>query len=120
TRGEFLRLPELHFVTAARALGASDAKLIFRHILPNALAPVLVSITFGIARAILIEATLSFLGLGVQAPTPSWGGILTRAVENKEWWLTLFPGIAIFITLTGYNMLGEGLRDATDPRQVLG
>ena len=119
-RGEVLTLRERDFVTAARALGATDLKLIFRHILPNALAPVLVSITFGIARAILIEATLSFLGLGVQAPTPSWGGILTRAIENKEWWLTTFPGLAIFFTLTGYNMLGEGLRDATDPRQALG
>ena len=107
-------------MVAGRALGAGDGRVIFRHILPNALAPVLVSITFGIANAILIEAALSFLGFGVQPPTPSWGGMLARAQEYLEWWwITLFPGLAIFLAVTGYNMLGEGLRDATDPRVLL-
>ena len=99
-------------VEAARALGASNRRIIFRHILPNALAPVLVSVTFGIANAILIEAALSFLGFGVQPPTPSWGGMLSRAQEYFDyWWIMLFPGLAIFLAVTGYNMLGEGLRD---------
>lgn len=116
-RGEFLRLKEQDFAVAARALGASDGRIMLRHVLPNALAPVLVSITFGIAQAILIEASLSFLGFGVQAPTPSWGGMLSRAQENHDlWWIAVFPGVAIFLAVTGYNMLGEGLRDATDPR----
>ena len=121
TRGEFIRLREREFTDAARALGATDAKIIFRHILPNSLAPVLVTATFGIASAILIEAALSFLGLGVQPPTPSWGGILASYKEQDfAWWLTLFPGLAIFLTVTAYNLLGEGLRDASDPRDALG
>jgi len=121
TRGEFMRLKEREFAEAARALGASDRKIIFRHILPNSLAPVLVAATFGVASAILIEAALSFLGLGVQPPTPSWGGILS-SFKNQDfaWWLTLFPGLAIFVTVTAYNLLGEGLRDASDPRVALG
>ena len=119
-RGEFLKLKEQDFALAGRALGASDARIIFRHILPNALAPVLVSVTFGIAQAILIEAGLSFLGFGVQPPTPSWGGMLSAAQNYLEWWwITAFPGAAIFLAVTGYNMLGEGLRDATDPRLAL-
>jgi peptide/nickel transport system permease protein len=121
TRGEFLRLKNEDFAYAARALGASDRKVIFRHILPNSLAPILVSATFGIAAAILVEAALSFLGLGVQPPTPSWGAMLSDAREFIEvsWWLALFPGLGIFITVTAYNLLGEGLRDASDPRQSL-
>jgi peptide/nickel transport system permease protein len=121
TRGEFMRLKEREFAEAARALGASDRKIIFRHILPNSLAPVLVTATFGVASAILIEAALSFLGLGVQPPMPSWGGILS-SFKNQDfaWWLTLFPGLAIFLTVTAYNLLGEGLRDASDPRVALG
>ena len=117
-RGEFLRLKNEDFAYAARALGASDGKIIVRHILPNSLAPVLVSATFGIANAILIEAALSFLGLGVPPPTPSWGAILSLAKEFIEvaWWLATFPGLAIFFTVTAYNLLGEGLRDASDPR----
>jgi peptide/nickel transport system permease protein len=117
-RAEFLTLRERDFVVAARAIGAGDARLIFRHILPNALAPVLVSAVLGVAGAILTESGLSFLGLGVQPPTPSWGNILTAGKDNIDvaWWLSFFPGIAITMTMLGYNMLGEGLRDALDPR----
>lgn len=117
TRGEFIRLKGREFTEAARALGASDRKIIFKHILPNSMAPVLVTATFGIANAILIEAALSFLGFGVQPPTASWGGILSTAREQDfAWWMTTFPGLAIFLSVTAYNLLGEGLRDATDPR----
>lgn len=121
TRGEFFRMKAQDFAFAARALGASDGKIIFRHILPNSLAPALVSAAFGVANAILIEAGLSFLGFGVQPPTPSWGGILSLAREYIEsaWWLATIPGIAIFLTVSAYNILGEGLRDAIDPRQAL-
>ncbi len=117
-RAEFLSLREREFVAAARALGASDARLIFRHMLPNALAPVMVSATLGVAGAILTESALSFLGLGVQPPTPSWGNILTAGKDNIEiaWWLSLFPGLAILITVMSYNLLGEGIREAVDPR----
>lgn len=117
-RGEFLRIKNQDYAFAARALGASDRKIIFRHILPNSLAPVLVSATFGVGGAILVEAALSFLGLGVQPPTPSWGGMLADAREflDVAWWLALFPGVGIFLTVTAYNILGEGLRDASDPR----
>ena len=119
-RGEFLRLKGEDFTHAARAIGATDRKIIFRHILPNSLAPVLVSATFGVAGAILVEAALSFLGLGVQPPTPSWGSMLADAQEflDVAWWLALFPGLGIFATVTAYNLLGEGLRDASDPRYV--
>lgn len=121
TRAEFVRLQGLEFTEAARALGASDRKIIVRHIMPNSLAPVLVTATFGIANAILIEAALSFLGLGTQPPTPSWGGILASAREQDfAWWLTIYPGLAIFLTVTAYNLLGEGLRDASDPRTAYG
>jgi peptide/nickel transport system permease protein len=117
TRAEFVRLKGHEFTEAARALGAGDGTIIFRHILPNSLAPVLVTATFGIASAILIEESLTFLGLGTQPPTPSWGGVLASAREQDfAWWMTTFPGFAIFITVTAYNLLGEGLRDASDPR----
>ncbi|NWF52488.1 MAG: ABC transporter permease [Nitrospirae bacterium] len=117
-RAEFLSLKEKDFVAAARAIGASDKSLIFSHILPNALSPVFVAATFGVAGAILIESGLSFLGLGVQPPEPSWGNILTSGKDNIEvaWWLSLFPGLAILITVLSYNLVGEGLRDALDPR----
>lgn len=117
-RAEFLSLKEKDFVSAARAVGASDKRLIFRHILPNALSPVFVAATFGVAGAILIESGLSFLGLGVQPPEPSWGNILTAGKDNIEvaWWLSLYPGLAILITVLSYNLVGEGLRDALDPR----
>ncbi len=117
-RAEVLSLKERDFVAAARAQGAGDGRIIFRHILPNALAPVLVAATLGVAGAILVESSLSFLGIGVQPPTPSWGNILTAGKDNIEfaWWLSLYPGLAIFFTVLGYNLLGEGIRDAVDPR----
>jgi peptide/nickel transport system permease protein len=118
TRGEFLRTKSLDYVIAARALGAKDTRMIFRHILPNALTPVFVAATFGIASAILIESALSFLGFGVPPSAASWGSMLSvgRLLLPSAWWLTAFPGLAIFITVTSYNLVGEGLRDASDPR----
>lgn len=117
-RAEFLSLRERDFVLAARALGARDSRIIFRHILPNALSPVLVSATLGVAGAILTESALSFLGIGVQPPTPSWGNMLISGKQTlgTAWWLSVFPGLAILITVLGYNLLGEGIRDALDPR----
>ncbi|MBM4273135.1 MAG: ABC transporter permease [Deltaproteobacteria bacterium] len=117
-RAEILSLKEREFVVAARSLGASDARLIMRHLLPNALTPVMVSATLGVAGAILTESALSFLGLGVQPPTPSWGNILTMGQANIEiaWWLSFFPGLAILVTVMSYNLLGEGIREAIDPR----
>lgn len=117
-RAEFLSLKEREFVLSAHSIGASDLRIIFRHILPNALAPVLVSFVLGVAGAILTESTLSFLGIGVQPPTPSWGNILTSGKENIEiaWWLSVFPGLAILFSVLSYNLLGEGIRDAIDPR----
>jgi peptide/nickel transport system permease protein len=117
-RAEFLSLKEREFVLAARASGANDLRIIFIHILPNAMAPVFVSAILGVAAAVLVESSLSFLGLGVQPPTPSWGNILTDGKANIEiaWWLSVFPGLAILVTVLGYNLLGEGLRDALDPR----
>ncbi len=117
-RAEFLSLKQREFVLAARALGASDLRIILRHMLPNALAPVIVNAVLMVASAVLVESSLSFLGLGVQPPQPSWGNILTAGKANIEiaWWLSLFPGLAILITVLSYNLLGEGLRDALDPR----
>jgi len=117
-RAEFLSLRERDFTQAARALGVKDLRIIFRHILPNALAPVFVTATLDVATAILVEAGLSFLGFGVQPPAPSWGNILTegRTYIFDAWWLTVFPGLAILITVLSFNLLGEGLRDAIDPR----
>lgn len=117
-RAEFLSLRGREFVMASQTLGAKDARLIFRHLLPNSLTPIIVSSVLGIASAVLIESGLSFLGLGVQAPQASWGNILTDGKEYIQfaWWLSLFPGLAILITVLGYNLLGEGLRDALDPR----
>jgi peptide/nickel transport system permease protein len=118
TRGEFLKAKSLDYVVAARAMGATDFRTIFRHVLPNALAPLFVAATFGVASAILIESTLSFLGFGVPPSTASWGSILSNARQllPSAWWLTAFPGLAIFLTVTSYNLVGEGLRDAADPR----
>ena len=117
-RGEFLRLGEQDFVHAGRALGYTAPRIIFRHVLPNALAPVLVAATFGIAGAILTESALSFLGFGITIPKPSWGGILKdgRDAIFRAPWLIYFPGFAIFITITCYNLVGEAFRDAADPR----
>jgi peptide/nickel transport system permease protein len=117
-RGQFLSLKEADYAVSAKALGAGDLRIIFLHILPNAMAPVYVSAVLGVAGAILVESSLSFLGLGVQPPTPSWGSVLMAGKDNIEiaWWLSLFPGIAILITVLGYNLLGEGLQDALNPR----
>jgi peptide/nickel transport system permease protein len=117
-RAEFLSLSGREFVQASRALGAKDARLIFTHLLPNSLTPIIVSSVLGVAGAVLLESGLSFLGLGVQAPQASWGNILTDGKDYIQfaWWLSLFPGLAILITVLGYNLLGEGLRDALDPR----
>jgi len=118
-RAEFISLKEREFVIAAHALGAMDVRIILKHILPNGLSPILVSATMGIGGAILVESALSFLGLGVQPPTPSWGSLLSSGKDNIEiaWWLSAFPGLAILVTVLGYNLLGEGIRDALDPRQ---
>ena len=117
-RAEVLSIKERDYVMAARSIGASDRRIIFRHILPNAAAPVLVAATLGVGGAILTESALSFLGIGVQPPTPSWGNILTSGKDYLEfaWWLSLFPGLAILVTVLAYNLLGEGIRDALDPR----
>ena len=117
-RAEFLSIKEREYVLAAKALGAGDFRIIFRHIMINSMAPVLVSAVLGIAGAVLVESALSFLGIGVQPPTPSWGNILTLGKDNIEiaWWLSVFPGLAILITVLGYNLLGEGIRDSIDPR----
>jgi peptide/nickel transport system permease protein len=118
-RGEVLKVKEMDYVVASRALGASGLRIVVRHILPNAMGPALVAATFGVAGAILIESSLSFLGFGTPPPTASWGEILTQAhryvTSPGAWWLTLFPGAAIFLTVTSYNLAGEGLRDALDP-----
>jgi len=120
-RGEFLKVRSMDYVAAARVLGASDARVMLRHILPNAIAPVLVSASFGIASAILTESGLSFLGIGVPRHLVTWGSILSEARSNTfAWWLAVFPGAAIFITVTAYNLLGDGLRDALDPRRIAG
>lgn len=116
-RGEILRVKQLEFVHAAIAQGARPGRIIFRHLLPNATSPVLVSATFALAGAILVEGALSFLGFGIPDDMASWGGLLNEVRGNLEaWWLALFPGVAIFTTVTGFNLLGEGLRDSLDPR----
>jgi peptide/nickel transport system permease protein len=117
-RGEFLRIRDMEFAQAARASGARDSRIIFRHLLPNAFAPVLVSASFGVAAAILTESALSFLGMGVPPPTATWGNILFSAEQHLEyaWWLAVFPGIAIFMTVAAFNIIGDRVRDALDPR----
>jgi peptide/nickel transport system permease protein len=118
-RAEFLRIRELEYALAARASGAGDSRIIFRHLLPNALAPVIVSASFGVASAILTESALSFLGFGVAFPTASWGSILAIAKDYIEfaWWLVVFPGIAIFLTVAAFNLIGDRLRDVFDPKE---
>jgi peptide/nickel transport system permease protein len=117
-RGQVLSMRSWDFVTAARAMGASDFRIVVRHMLPNVLAPVIVMSSLMMGDAILIEATLSFLGMGAQPPIPSWGSILAsgRAHMSLAPWLMIFPGLAIMMTVLGFNLLGDGLRDATDPR----
>ena len=117
-RAEFLSLKQREFVLSARSLGVSAPQIMLRYLLPNAMGPVLVSAVLGIAGAVLVESGLSFLGLGVQPPDPSWGNMLTEGKDNIQlaWWLSLYPGLAILITVLGYNLLGEGLRDYFDPK----
>lgn len=118
-RAEILSLKEREFIQAERAMGASDLRIIFVHLIPNSLSPVLVSATLGVGAAILVESSLSFLGIGVQPPMPSWGNILSegKSTLGIAWWLTLFPGLAILVTVLGYNLLGEGLRQIFEPRK---
>jgi peptide/nickel transport system permease protein len=118
-RAECLSLREREFVLAALALGANNFRVITRHMLPNALGPILVSTSLGIAGAIVLYASLSFLGLGVPPPAPSWGGMLAQGKLYIEfaWWLNVFPGAALFLTVLGYTLLGEGLRRYFDPKQ---
>jgi peptide/nickel transport system permease protein len=117
-RAEFLALKEREFVVWSQAVGAGAFRIIWRHILPNAMAPVLVAMTLGIPAAILTESGLSFLGLGVQPPRATWGNILNEGKDAIElaWWLSVYPGVAILVTVLSYNLLGEGIRDALDPR----
>ncbi|MFA6142900.1 MAG: ABC transporter permease [Candidatus Omnitrophota bacterium] len=117
-RAEILTLKERDYVAAAKVMGANDAWIIAKHLIPNAIAPVLVSATLGIGGAILVESALSFLGIGVQPPTPSWGNILMdgKSTLGVAWWLTVFPGVFILLTVLAYNLLGEGLRDILEPR----
>ena len=117
TRAEFLKVSNLDYIQAAKSMGFKEFRIIFKHALPNALAPAMVAIAFGVASAILIESALSFLGVGVPPSTVTWGSLLNGCRENfSAWWLVIFPGLAIFLTVTIYNLLGEGLRDALDPR----
>jgi peptide/nickel transport system permease protein len=117
-RAEFLSLKEREFVLWSQSIGASPFRTIWRHILPNAIGPVLVAMTLGIPAAILTESGLSFLGLGVQPPHATWGNILNEGKDAIEigWWLSAYPGVAILVTVLSYNLLGEGIRDALDPR----
>lgn len=117
-RAEVLSLRERDFMVAAEALGMKPSRIILKHALPNAMAPVFVAAILGVAGAILVESGLSFLGIGVQPPTASWGNILTegKSTLGVAWWLSVCPGLAILITVLGYNLLGEGLRDVLDPR----
>lgn len=117
-RAEVMSLKKIAFVDAARLIGLRKRDIILKHILPNALSPVFVYMTFGISGAILIESGLSFLGLGVQPPYPSWGNILTAGKDyiHSAWWMVLYPGLAIFLSVFGFNILGEGLRDFLNPR----
>ncbi len=117
-RGEVLSLREREFVQAAVSLGYSKPRIIFKHLIPNALAPVIVAATLGVGNTIVLEAGLSFLGLGVQPPTPSWGTMVDAGRQNllDAWWLSTFPGLAIVFTVLSFNLVGDGLRDALDPR----
>jgi len=120
TRAQTLSLKKKEYVIAAKAIGASDLKIIFKHILPNIIGPVLVIATFGVASAILMEASLSFLGIGTQPPTPSWGTMLSAGKEYiwTSPWVMIYPGIAIVITILGLNLMGDGIRDYLDPHNI--
>jgi peptide/nickel transport system permease protein len=115
-RGEFLRLRDAEFVVAARALGFSNRRTIFRHVLPNAMSPVLVSAAFAVAAGILTESAISFLGFGILPPEASWGSLVNESRDPSHWWIQIFPGVLIFITVTCYNLVGDAVRDAMDPK----
>jgi peptide/nickel transport system permease protein len=115
-RAEFLRLREAEFAVAAKALGFSSRRTIFRHILPNAFAPALVAGAFAVASGILTESTLSFLGFGIRPPVASWGSLINETKAPEFWWMQVFPGLLIFITITCYNQVGDAIRDAVDPK----
>jgi peptide/nickel transport system permease protein len=120
-RGEVLSLRERDFIEAARALGFSRRRIILRHLLPNAMAPIIVVATLGIGNTIVLEAGLSFLGLGVQPPTPSWGAMVAQGRDYLivgDWWIATLPGLALVLVVLAFNLVGDGLRDATDPRQT--
>jgi len=119
-RGSILSLREREFVLAAKTLGATDATIILRHMFPNVIAPMLVAITLGVGSSIIYESALSFLGLGIMPPTPSWGNMLNNAQEviYKNVWLTVLPGLMIFITTVSFNFVGDGLQDAVDPKSI--
>lgn len=119
-RAEVLALRNRDFIASARALGAGDGRILVRHILPNILSPVLVAATLGIGNVIALEAGLSYLGIGVHPPSPSWGNIIHDGGDQVAalWWISLFPGLAIVMTVMAFNALGDGLRDALDPRQL--
>jgi peptide/nickel transport system permease protein len=121
-RASFLSLREREFAEAARALGNNDGRIIFRHLLPNAIAPIVVQATLDVANVIVLESTLSFLGLGIQPPTASWGNMLANAQSNLQtaWWAAVFPGLCILITVLAINYIGDGLRDALDPKMRRG
>jgi peptide/nickel transport system permease protein len=118
-RGQVLRLKEMEFIQAAKTAGCSAPRILLRHLLPNVMTPVIVLITFGLASMILLESSLSFLGLGVQPPTPSWGGMLndSRDYISKAWWVSVMPGLAIMLTVLSVNFLGDWLRDTLDPKE---
>ncbi len=120
-RAAFLTIRELDYVTAARSLGSSDLRIIIKHVLPNSIGPIIVEATLEVGYAIVQESGLSFLGFGIQPPTPSWGNLLSNAQENftKYPWLAIFPGIMIFLSIISVNYIGDGLRDAFDPYKVL-
>jgi peptide/nickel transport system permease protein len=116
-RAELLRIRRQEYIEAAQALGFSDRRILFRHALPNALTPVLITVAFGIAGAVLLESFLSFLGIGLAAESVTWGTMLNLArYQFNAWWLAVFPGLAIFFTVTLFNLIGERLTEAMDPR----
>ncbi len=121
-RGEVLKTKRMDYIRASRLSGTSTVQMLFRHIIPNSMTPALISATFTVSGAILVESTLSFLGLGVQPPTASWGAILEVAQRyiqtDKGWWLAFFPGVAIFLTVSAYNLFGQAVRDAADPKTI--
>src|SRR5690606_15941455 len=117
-RGDVLSLREREFVHAAQALGMGRGRILLRHVVPNVMAPVIVAATLGIGNTIVMEAGLSFLGLGVQSPTPTWGNMVNEGRDNLlgAWWIATFPGLTIVLVVLAFNLLGDGLRDALDPR----